>query len=326
MRDQTPDHERGAALITALMVVAFMAAVSVSLVEMMRHQIERTRVVEDRLQASAYLDGAVAYGEVLLARFAGGADEDFTPEGPWDGVPRVFPIENGQIIASIRDSNNCLNINALHSGDMAADERAAARLRSLLQAVGLPPGETETLIAAATDWIDPDRTARPGGAEDDTYLARAEPHRAANQPFTELGEMRLLPGVTRALFETLAPYLCALPTSVQAPLNVNTLRADQAVLITALSEGSVSLQAAGQALFRRPSTGYSSLEAFWADPVMAVMPPEERPLSLTALRSEWFELNLAVELGEMRLMRVQTVRMDTSGAFTRLPPVQGAVL
>lgn len=321
-------HERGAALITALMVVAFMAAVSVSLVEMMRHQLQRTRVIEDRLQASAYLDGALAYGEVLLARFAGNSEDGFSPAGPWDGQPRVFPIENGRMIASINDRNNCLNINALHAGGgvSAEDERAAARLRALLLALGLPPGETEGLIAAAADWIDPDRTARPGGAEDDTYLARRAPHRAANQPFTELAEMRLLPGMNRTLYGRISPYLCALPVRTQPPLNVNTLRSDQAVLVTALTEGLISVQAAEQALFRRPTTGYESVEVFWADPVFGVIEPDNRPLGATALRSQWFELNLTVELGEIRLMRIQTVRMDNSGVFTRLTPVQGAVL
>ncbi len=321
------DRERGAALITALMVVAFMAAVSVSLVEMVRSHLQRTGAIEDRLQAAAYLDGAASYGEVLIARFAGDADQRFTPAGPWDGEARLFPLDNGEMAARVRDRNNCLNINALHtpSGDSEADDRAAARMRALLAALGVPAGDSESLIAQAADWIDADRTPRPGGAEDDTYLARAEPHRAANQPFTELAELRLLPVMNRALYVRLAPYLCALPTATQPPLNVNTLRSEEAVLITAITEGAVSVQAAQQALFRRPTTGFESLEAFWADPAFSQIEADARPSSAVALRSEWFELQVSVRLGEARLSRIQTVRMDRSGQFSRYTPVQGAV-
>lgn len=319
--------DRGAALVTALMVVAFMAAVSVSLVEMMRHTLQRTSVFQDRVQAGAYLDGAQAYGEVLLARFAGDGTSAFTPEGPWDGQVRVFPVEGGQLAARIRDQNNCLNINALHAGgEGGSDDAAAERLRALAAALDVPQAETEDLIAQAADWIDADRSARPGGAEDDAYLNRSMAHRAANQPFVELAELRLLPVMTPALYQRLAPYLCVLPASLQPPLNVNTLQPDQSVLITALTGGAVSLQAADQVLFRRPSTGFASVEAFWADPAFAEIGEDDRPAGAIALRSEWFELELSVELADVRLVRVQTVRMDRTGGFARLPPVQGAVL
>jgi general secretion pathway protein K len=327
MNVRRENSERGAALITALMVVAFMAAVSVSLVEMMRSHLQRTSVIEDRLQAAAYLDGAVSYGEVLIARFAGDADQRFTPAGPWDGDARIFPLDNGEMAARVRDRNNCLNINALHThgGDGEADRLAAARMRALLAALDVAPGDAESLIAQAADWIDPDRMPRPGGAEDETYLARSEPFRAANQPFTELAELRFLPVMTRVLYVRIAPYLCALPVSIQPPVNVNTLRGDEAVLITAITEGTVSVQAAQQALFRRPTTGFESLEAFWADPALALLSAEERPEAAVALRSEWFELQVSVRLGEARLSRIQTVRLDRTGQFTRLTPVQGAV-
>ena len=327
IRARKSDAERGAALITALMVVAFMAAVSVSLVETMRSHLQRTGAIEDRLQATAYLDGAVSYGEMLIARFAGGADQRFTPAGPWDGEVRAFPLENGEMAARVRDRNNCLNINALHSsaGDDEASRLAAARMRSLLAALGVAPGDAEALIAQAADWIDADRTPRPGGAEDDPYRARPEPFRAANQPFAELSELRLLPVMNRALYMRVEPYLCALPAATQPPLNVNTLRSDEAVLITAITEGAVSLQAAEQALFRRPTTGFDSLEVFWADPVFSHIGADARPAGAVALRSEWFELHVRVRLGETRLSRIQTVRMDQAGRFSRLTPLQGAV-
>lgn len=322
--------ERGAALVTALLIVAVMASVSVGLVDMSRSVLLRTGVMDERIQASAYATGAQDFVEILLVRAAGREGEALHPDGPWNGQARVFEIEGGRLAGQVRDRNNCLNLNALHAdprdGGAEAAERARARLRSLLRALAVPAGEAEALIAQAADWIDPDTEPRHGGAEDDEYLRRALPHRAANQPFVEIEELRALPVMTPALYSALRPLVCVLPEPVQPPLDVNTLRIEDALLLVVTMEGELSPTDAQSVLFRRPSGGYAQLADFWADPAMAALDPAARREEAVTLRSHWFEVSVTVELERARIERRQTIRLLPDGRIERFAPQQGTVL
>lgn len=319
--------DSGGALITALLAVALMAAVALSLVEHMRAGLLRAGVLDDRLQAEAYLDGAAAFSEAMLIRALGPAGRPAAPDGPWDGRARVFDLEGGRLAGAIIDRHNCLNINALYSGgdQREADERAADRFRALFSALDLPLLESERLIAQASDWIDPDSSVRPGGAEDDGTGQRQR-RRAANQPFTELAELRALPIMTPQLFARIEPFVCVLPTAVQLPLNLNSLRTDQGVLITAMTGGAVSPAAAAGVIFRRPSSGFSNLDQVWRDPAFVSLEGETARTALAVLRSDWFELRLDVQLDRAALSRRQLIRIEAGGAVARFPAIQGAVL
>src|SRR3546814_11306196 len=70
-------------------------------------------------------------------------------------------------------------------------------------------------------------------------------------------------GVTPSIYATLRPWICALPTSDLSPINVNTLRPDQAPLIAMLAPEQLSIGDARRAIAARPLRGYDSVEAFW---------------------------------------------------------------
>ncbi len=55
----------------------------------------------------------------------------------------------------------------------------------------------------------------PDGAEDSVYMEMDPPYRTPNLPITSTSELLAMPGVTRAEFDTLAPYIVALPIGVQ---------------------------------------------------------------------------------------------------------------
>src|SRR3546814_17952454 len=70
-------------------------------------------------------------------------------------------------------------------------------------------------------------------------------------------------GVTPAIYATLRPWICALPTSDLSPINVNTLRPDQPPLIAMLAPEQLSIGDARRAIAARPLRGYDSGEDFW---------------------------------------------------------------
>src|SRR3546814_6905391 len=93
-----------------------------------------------------------------------------------------------------------------------------------MQILGIDPALAASIAAAAADWIDTDDRPLPDGAEDDTYARAAIPYRTANRFVADASELRAMRGVTPAIYATLRPWICALPTSDLSPINVNTLR------------------------------------------------------------------------------------------------------
>src|SRR3546814_17930432 len=70
-------------------------------------------------------------------------------------------------------------------------------------------------------------------------------------------------GVTPSIYATLRPWICALPTSDLSPINVNTLRPDQAPLIAMLAPEQLSIGDARRAIAARPLRGYDTVADFW---------------------------------------------------------------
>ena len=319
-----PDAERGAALVAALMLVALMAAVSVQLVDLSRFAVFRTANAADRAEAYWSALGARAFAEGIVLETA--REDVLRSDLPWLSEAQVFPVERGVITGRVRDGNNCLNLNALAEAGGEADddarglgdvERARAMYDALMRAIGAPPGAASRLKAQIIDWIDADARPEPGGAEDETYQRFDPPYRAANQRFTELEELLALPEMTPQFYAALAPWLCVRPSGVQPALNVNTLRLDQAPLLSAVFEGRLSAPDAEAVLFRRPPRGYDALEDFWADPLIARMEIEGPERQGIAVTSRWFEMSVDVELGGARFVLSQLVELTDGGALTR---------
>src|SRR3546814_8005854 len=101
-----------------------------------------------------------------------------------------------------------------------------------------------------------------GGAEDDTYARAAIPYRTANRFVADASELRAMRGVTPAIYATLRPWICALPTSDLSPINVNTLRPDPAPLIAMLAPEQLPIGDARRPITARPLRGYASVEGF----------------------------------------------------------------
>jgi general secretion pathway protein K len=202
----------------------------------------------------------------------------------------------------VRDGGNCFNLNSLVEGEPQTElvrrPSGVGEFVGLMIALGAGEADARRVAEAAADWIDSDTTPGPGGAEDETYAAAPVPHRSANTFFAEPGELRQVSGVTPALYERLRPWLCALPTSDLAPLNLNTLLPEQAPLLAMLAPGQLSLDQARALLGQRPAGGWGSQAEFWqqsrlrglAVPLDVQLQPQ--------LRTRWFVLDMRVEFGE----------------------------
>ena len=330
--------ERGTALISALLTVALMSALAVELVDATRFSLARSTNIAERDQAFWHARGAREFAEQRLSASVSGPDAIMRPSDPWVALgAQRFEIEGGALVGRVSDGNNCFNINTLVPDASAAEDdpsalTAAESRRSftaLMDALAIPSGVSAGLRAQIIDWIDADARPELGGAEDGDYARFSPPYRAANQRFTELEELLALPVTTPALFATLQPWLCVRPEAVRQPVNVNTLRLDQAPLLVAALQGGLTLADAETVLFRRPANGYEDAQELWSDPLMARLAETDGSTALRealTLRSRWFEIDVEVRLGAARFSLETLAVMDDQGRLQRRAQRFGSIL
>jgi general secretion pathway protein K len=138
---------------------------------------------------------------------------------------RVAPLElpgGDALRLTIEDSGARLNLNALFKDGAPVSEEVHQFLVALLQKVidGLPPPTDprerrerapEELAENLMDYVDADRERRSGGDEDEPYLERRPPSRAANRALLSIDELAAVEGFDGALVDALSPYLTVFP-------------------------------------------------------------------------------------------------------------------
>ena len=146
---------------------------------------------------------------------AGG--RDFYGEA-WSQAIPPLPVPGGLLSGQVFDQTGCLDLNRLYA-DGRVDSIQEKRFKRLLTVLSLNPDIADRVI----DWIDPDGTPQPQGAEDLSYLAQSPAYRSANRPMAHVSELRLVAGVDGKTFDTLSPHVCALPEAVDLNLNFASL-------------------------------------------------------------------------------------------------------
>jgi general secretion pathway protein K len=308
--------ERGAALLTVLMLVSFMAVLSASALERLR--------ISTRLAANAgAIDQARAYAlaaeGIALGRISTlvEADPARTPSG-WEGRETNLPLPGGAAVALVRDGGNCFNLNSVVTGQLGqpllARPQGISQFAALMQLLGIGQGEAQKVAASLADWIDSDTIEQPGGAEDAAYAGAETPHRTANTLVADPSELRAVAGVTPETYEKLRSWICALPVTDLSPVNLNTLAPEQALLLAMLSPNRLTPDGARALLARRPAGGYESAYAFWRAAADQGIIPGGEVEAQTGVRTRWFVLTLRVQLGDAEVQENALIDAGTPPA------------
>ena len=298
------EGERGAALLAVLLLVAITGAIAAAALERLRlsRAIAENATALD--QARAFADGAEQLAILTLDdRIAESPDK--TLDTGWNGAVRRIALPGGgSAEARVRDGGNCFNLNSVVEGDprtaLSRRPSGVSQFTGLMLALEVPEAEARRIAEATADWIDSDSDAGPVAAEDAAYAAGDAPYRTGNTLFADPGELRAIAGVSPALYRRLRPWLCALPTSDLSPMNINTLRPEQAPLLAMLAPGQLSLERARQVLANRPSTGWGNQIEFWRNDALGGL---NVPLDVQLqpqLKTVWYTLDVAVRVGDSR--------------------------
>ena len=107
-----------------------------------------------------------------------------------------FPILDGTVKISIEDENSKININALIS-EFAPSTKYYGILQRFFVNMGLPMDIADAII----DWVDPDDSRFPYGAESSGYYQTlSPPYKAKNAPADSIDELLLVKGITPEIY------------------------------------------------------------------------------------------------------------------------------
>ncbi len=206
------------ALITALVLVAMATILATAIAFRSTLTARRGIAIFTMTQSMRFGEAAEAMAAEVLNQ-AVQQTSITTPNQDW-ALP-YGPIqmdENTTLEAQLEDEQGKFNINnLLLPVAQGAVNPALAEFQRLLTELQIDPG----IASQVTDWIDADSVpTQPDGAEDSTYLAMTPAYRTPNIPISSISELLALPGMNRAIYDRLSPYITALPVGTK--LNVCT--------------------------------------------------------------------------------------------------------
>ncbi|TEW53940.1 general secretion pathway protein GspK [Psychromonas sp. RZ22] len=298
--------QRGIALITVLMILALMVTIATTMTGRMTASLLRTEGLSFSQKVYWYGQASVEFSRMILNNDM--ADSSVVSlDQLWATPDMVFPVDEGTIAGRLKDYRSCFNVNAIALADKD-DVRAlpVRQFQALLEALDVEQYTAEVVAESTRDWIDKNDTVDGSqGAEDRIYEARGVAHLTANNLMVDISELRSVQGVSRAVFEHIKPYLCALPVATQL-INVNTVAVDQAEILYALfkPEFNFSIEDFEQLLEDRPTSGWATTNEFLESPMFIDQTIPEDIKSQLSVTSEFFHLYGVAEFDD-RLMALK---------------------
>ena len=317
MRDDR-HSERGAALLTVLLLVAIVGALAAATMEKLNLSTRQAANAKAMEQARGWSQAASIMALIKIESVRKDNEARVSLAGGWSDRPFPLPIPDGTATARVHDGGNCFNLNSLvvqsNGNTYAANTAGVLQFARLMRLIGVPGGDS--IAAASADWIDTDSAPITAGAEDAAYSGFQPAYRTANTLIADSSELRAVAGVTPPIYDKLRPYICALPTIQPATINVNTIEPERGALIAAMAGDTVGIEDVRRALLSRPDQGWAKAADFWSAGSLAGKSVPGDALAATAVTTKWFALITDVTIGGVSLR--QTGLIDARQPHARI--------
>lgn len=245
-------RQRGAALITAMLVVAIASVAAVEMASRQQYDIRRAANVFESSQAYLFALGVEGWAVEALRRDAADSQTDHTGED-WAAELPAIAVEGAMVAGRVEDMQGRFNINNLINDLGEHSVENIARFKRLLLSLELD----DEVVMAVVDWLDADEEISfPAGAEDNEYLGADVPHRTGNTAMVSVSELRQIQGMTNEMYQALIDHVSTLPR--QTDINVNTATAN---VLVALVDG-LSLTEAEQIISEREDEPFETVDSF----------------------------------------------------------------
>ncbi|HET7371441.1 MAG TPA: type II secretion system minor pseudopilin GspK [Gammaproteobacteria bacterium] len=307
---RTPQHERGVAILVALVVLTIAASLSTAMLWDRNLDIHRTANILHLDQAREYLLGAADWSAQILRRDAQHSQTDSLGE-EWATQLPALPVQGGALTGRLVDLQGRFNLNSLVGANGKTNPEALSQFVRLLALLQINPA----IAPAVADWIDADSTpTRPAGAEDGYYAALEVPYLAANQPLASVSELLLIKGMTWRAYQRLLPLVAALPAA-NLRINVNTAPWP---VIASLAKGITPAEAQGIVAQRGPN-GFQSVAQFQS------LLAERVPTGAIGLASSYFRLISTAQIGSSSLTMYSLLQRSQTGGVTSIRQTLGTL-
>ncbi|HLB41284.1 MAG TPA: type II secretion system minor pseudopilin GspK [Gammaproteobacteria bacterium] len=215
-------NQSGVVVVIALFIVALVAAMSFAIMGRLERDTKRTTLLLRDIQAEFIAQGSIAWAMDQLRNDW----ERQKTNRVIDPIPIQSPVNevNGyQINSTIYDMQARFNLNNLSN---LQTHNAFHRLLKIIDPK-LSEGQMNDVIRGIVDWI------TPGNKQNHYYyyyLSLPIPYRAAHRMMWSVDELRLIKGMTPALFNALKPYIAVLPEATL--INVQTAPAPVLMMLS----------------------------------------------------------------------------------------------
>jgi len=157
--------DQGTVLLTTLLIMTVMAAITVALMEDIQMAVKRTVNVQAYSQADWQADGAEDFVTAYLKN-------DFKALAPvakaallQSRTPLVLPTPDGVITLTLKDASQCFNLNAVVTVDGGRNDGPISEFTQLAELHGLAQNQALSVATRSADRLDPDHQQASNGYE-----------------------------------------------------------------------------------------------------------------------------------------------------------------
>ncbi len=309
--------QRGVALIVVLLLLAIMVSIAATMTERMFTQFQRATQQVNYQQAYWYSIGAEGLARTAIEQSYKDS-ETINLSQAWALEEQTYPLDYGQLRGHIVDKQACFNLNVLHSVSGSEKAYVSQVFQLLLEELDVDNYQAEVIADSAREFVDADeRVQSIYGVEDSYYESMLPAYVAPNGLIADISELRAVQQVGGDVMYKVAPYLCALPTD-DWRLNVNTLKPEQAKLLSAMFSPNLSESDAEAVLENRPFDGWGSVDSFLAESQIAASGESviEQAKGYLAVDSQYFELDVEVLVEQARVRNRSLLYSDDKETAT----------
>ncbi len=274
-------HERGVAILIALVIIAIASAIAGRMIWDRNLALHRTQNILRFEQDQLYATGAESWITSLIHEDLG-TEPTVNLTQSWAEQLPPLPIPHGEMAGRLVDLQGDFNLNNLAAQTGGVDVNELAVFERLLAEFGINPEVAQSVA----DWV---TASQPGSGSgtNGVYASFTPPYRAPGAPMASATELRLVAGLSRHQYEALRPWVVSLP--IPTAINVNT--APLPVLQSLVPDASASNLA--NIVHEQQQGGFQSTALFESMLGQSVMIP-------IGVDSSFFRLLLSIRLAGSR--------------------------